>query len=145
LAKTSDQSLKDNATGAEPGQRLDKWLWFARVVKTRTLATRLVSGGKVRVNRAATDKPSQVVRPDDVLTITVNRRIRILKIVDVGSRRGPAEEAQALYEDLTPEDTAPAPAKGLVTPAPVGQRVPGHGRPTKRERRETDQLRGRDR
>lgn len=98
----------------------------------------------MRVNRVATDKPSQVVRPDDVLTISVNRRIRILKVVDTGSRRGPAEEAQTLYEDLTPPEEAPAPAKGLITPAPVGQRTPGGGRPTKRERRETDQLRGRD-
>lgn len=127
------------------GQRLDKWLWFARVVKTRTLATRLVSGGKVRVNRTATDKPSYIVRPDDVLTITVNRRIRILKVLDPGKRRGPAEEAQSLYEDLTPEEEAPPPGKGLVTPTPVARRMPGGGRPTKRERRETDQLRGRDR
>ncbi len=97
------------------------------------------------MNRTATDKPSQVVRPDDVLTISVNRRIRVLKILDPGKRRGPAEEAQALYEDLTPEDEAPAPARGLMTPTPVARRIPGDGRPTKRERRETDQLRGRDR
>ena len=109
------------------------------------MATRLVTGGKVRVNRRTTDKPSQSVKADDVLTINVNRRIKILKIVTLGTRRGPAGEAEELYEDLTPEDEAPAPAKGLVTPMPVARRTPGQGRPTKRERREMDQFRGRNR
>ena len=102
-----------------------------------------MTSGKVRINREKVDKPSQAVRVDDVLTVTVNRRIRILKIADTGARRGPAEEARALYDDLTPEEEAPAPAKGLVT-VPSGKREPGAGRPTKRERRETDLLRRRN-
>lgn len=119
---------------------MDKWLWFARILKTRTRATRLVAAGKVRVNREKADKPSQTVRAGDVLTVTVNRRIVILKILDAGVRRGPASEARALYEDLTPEEVAPAPLKGMADAA-AGVRLPGSGRPTKRERRELDRLR----
>ncbi|MEL7542144.1 MAG: RNA-binding S4 domain-containing protein [Pseudomonadota bacterium] len=126
-------------------QRLDKWLFFARIVKSRSLASRLITSGKVRVNRVATDKPSQNVRAGDVLTMTLNRRLRILKIVAPGVRRGPAEEAQQLYEDLTPPDTGAAPARGLVLSTPVARRLPGEGRPTKRDRRITDKLRGQDR
>ncbi|MGI9405135.1 MAG: RNA-binding S4 domain-containing protein [Hyphomicrobiaceae bacterium] len=139
------KKLDQNNESPKSGQRLDKWLWFARVVKTRTMATKLVAGGKVRVNREKIDKPSQTVCADDVLTININRRIRILKILAPGTRRGPADEAQALYEDLTPEEETPAPAKGLVTPVPAARREPGRGRPTKRERREIDQFRGRSR
>ena len=129
----------------EGQQRLDKWLWFARVVKTRTLASRLVTDGKVRVNRERIDKPSQTVRAGDVVTAAVNRRVRVLRIVAPGKRRGPAREAADLYEDLTPVDEQTPAATGA---AKVGEaastpaRTPGSGRPTKRERRETDRLKG---
>lgn len=125
-------------------QRLDRWLFFARIVKSRSLASKLIASGKVRINRVATDKPSQTVRAGDVLTMTLHRRLRILRIVAPGTRRGPADEAQQLYEDLTPQDTGAPPAGGLVLPTPVARRLPGEGRPTKRERRITDKLRGRD-
>lgn len=120
---------------SEMGQlRLDKWLWFARVVKSRTLAAGLVEEGKVRLNRERMTKPSHAIRVGDVLTIAVGARIRVLEVAAIGSRRGPASEAQALYVDRSPPMTA-APAQ----PA-GGERPSGSGRPTKRERRQIDRL-----
>lgn len=108
-------------------QRLDKWLWFARVVKSRTLAATLVSAGHVRVNAVPCDTPSKAVKPEDVLTIALEREIKVYKIVDTGMRRGPYEEAKTLYEDLSPPPAAKAPQ--------LAPREPGAGRPTKRDRR----------
>lgn len=115
-------------------QRLDKWLWFARVVKSRTLAAGLVADGKVRVNRVKIDKPSHALRIADVLTIAVGSRVRVLEVAGLGVRRGPAPEAQALYVDLTP----PPPPRESTAGTPV--REPGQGRPTKRDRRRIDRL-----
>ncbi len=82
-------------------QRLDKWLWFARVVKSRTLAARLVSEGHVRLNGARVRVPARCVGPGDVLTIALERQVRVLRVVEPGERRGPFAEAQRLYEDLS--------------------------------------------
>lgn len=123
-----------------PGQRLDQWLWFARVVKSRTLAASLITHGKFRVNRQKVEKPSAVVRPGDVITSSVQRTVRVLKIVAIGKRRGPATEAQELYEDITP----PAEARPDMSPnAGPAVREAGSGRPTKKERRQIDKFRGR--
>lgn len=123
---------------ADERQRIDKWLFFARVVKSRSLAAKLAQAGRVRVNRNKIDQASHQVRPGDVLTITLDRRILVYRILSAGSRRGPAEEARLLYEDLTPP---PAPAKG-ETNAISAVREPGAGRPTKKERRALDSWRG---
>jgi ribosome-associated heat shock protein Hsp15 len=124
---------------AEAGrQRIDKWLFFARVAKSRTLAAKLVEAGKVRVNTEKVVQPAHPVKTGDGLTITLDRRIVVLKVLAPGARRGPAEEARLLYEDLTP---APPPKE--ETPAPPALRDEGSGRPTKRERRETDEWKGR--
>ena len=120
-------------------QRIDKWLFFARVVKSRSLAQKLVAAGHVRINRDKTDSPSKTVRPGDVLTITLDRRVLVLKVLDGGTRRGPFEEARLLYEDLTPPE---APREPVSAFASSGLREAGAGRPTKRERRETDRLKG---
>lgn len=126
----------EGAMSAAGQLRLDKWLWFARVVKSRTLAAGLVEDGKVRVNRARTTKPSQNVRIGDVLTISVGPRIRILEVAAIGTRRGPAAEAQALYVDRSPPViVAPQPSQ----PAGI-ERPSGAGRPTKRDRRLIDRL-----
>lgn len=82
-------------------QRLDKWLWFARVVKSRTIATRLVGDGHVRLNGMRIVVPARLVQPGDVLTIALERQVRVLRIVDPGQGRGPFEQARHLYEDLT--------------------------------------------
>ena len=82
--------------------RLDKWLWFARFVKTRSLATKLIVDGRMRVNGAPTQKAHYTVKLGDVLTFPLGPHIRVIKVVALGSRRGPAPEAQALYEDLDP-------------------------------------------
>lgn len=117
-------------------QRLDKWLFFARVVKSRTLAAKLVEAGHVRVNRDKTAQAAHMVRQGDVLTIGLDRRILVYRIVDTGQRRGPAPEAATLYEDLSP----PTPAAETERPAPTALRAPGSGRPTKKDRRDLDRL-----
>ena len=86
--------------------RLDKWLWFARVVKTRTLAQKLVRSKSVRVNKEKISNPAKPVLAGDVLTITLERQIRILEIVACGVRRGPFVEAAKLFDDLSPEPVA---------------------------------------
>ncbi len=107
--------------------RLDKWLWYARFFKTRGLAAKQVSGGHVRVNGDKAAKPAHSIGPGDVLTFAQGRRIRIVRLIDTGTRRGPAPEAQALYDDLSPEPPAP----DLSAPKPDGK-----GRPTKKDRRD---------
>jgi len=118
-------------------QRIDKWLWHARVVRTRSAAAALSDAGLVRINGARIDTSSRPVRPGDVVTIALDRNVRVLKVIGYAERRGSAETVRALYEDLTPP---PAPRKELIG----GEREDGSGRPTKRERREIDRLQGRD-
>ena len=82
-------------------QRLDKWLCFARLVKSRTLAARLIEEGHVRVNRVKAEKPALTIKPGDVLTLSLSTQIRVLRVLNPGTRRGPAPEARLLYEDVT--------------------------------------------
>jgi ribosome-associated heat shock protein Hsp15 len=82
-------------------QRLDKWLWFARMARTRSVAAQLVADGHVRVNSQRIVQPAKAVRPGDVLTIALERDVRLLRIVALGLRRGPYQEARQLYVDLT--------------------------------------------
>ncbi len=86
---------------ADPRQRIDKWLWFARVLKSRSLATRLVEDGFVRVNANRIDNPAKAVRPGDVVTVALERQVRVLKVLAPGSRRGPFAEARTLYDELS--------------------------------------------
>ncbi len=127
----------DTAQSTDTRQRLDKWLWFSRVVKTRTLAQKLVRGGNVRVNGTRITLVSFTVGPGMVLTITHAARIFILRIVTPGTRRGPAPEAQLLYKDLSPEIPT---RKNPASLKELGGREPGSGRPTKKQRRQTDHL-----
>lgn len=89
------------ATDADAGgrQRLDKWLWFARVVKTREDAASLVESGHVRVNGQKTLKPGHAVKAGDVLTVVLHARVRVLRISALAERRGPAEAARLLYDE----------------------------------------------
>jgi ribosome-associated heat shock protein Hsp15 len=117
--------------------RLDKWLWFARFARTRTSAAKLITEARFRVNGQATGKAHHAVRPGDVLTFPVGPHIRIIKVVALAARRGGAPEARLLYEDLDPPQPKPRLDETSVAP-----RDDGAGRPTKRERRATDRLRG---
>ncbi|RYE09251.1 MAG: RNA-binding S4 domain-containing protein [Hyphomicrobiales bacterium] len=116
-------------------QRLDKWLFYSRAVKSRTLAQKLIESGVIRVNSERTVRTDHQVGADDVLTMTVHTRLLVWKILDPGTRRGPPAEAQALYEDLSPPLLPREPK-----PIPFVEREPGSGRPTKKERRDTDRL-----
>jgi ribosome-associated heat shock protein Hsp15 len=150
MALSAAQDQDRAAAVSAPGQRLDKWLWFARVVKSRTQAAGLVSTGKVRVNRIKIDKPAHGLKLGDVVTVSVGRKVRVLKVVAAGVRRGPASEAQGLFEELNP---APSPQiaggtkassrEAAILATKPADREPGAGRPTKRDRRLIDQLRGR--
>ncbi len=130
-------SSPDTAPQTSARQRLDKWLWFARVVKTRTLAQKLIRGGNVRVDGERIAQVSSMIGAGMVLTISHANHITILRVNAPGTRRGPAPEAQLLYEDLSPElptQKKPGSLEGM------GGREPGSGRPTKKQRRQTDHL-----
>ncbi|TPJ37909.1 RNA-binding S4 domain-containing protein [Mesorhizobium sp. B2-5-13] len=126
---------------AEDRQRIDKWLFFSRAVKSRSLAAKLVVAGRVRINRDKAAQASDLVKPGDVLTITLDRRIFVWKVLGAGVRRGPAEEARTLYEDMSPPPASKADALPDAIPA---LREAGSSRPTKKERRQTDRLLGED-
>jgi ribosome-associated heat shock protein Hsp15 len=81
-------------------QRLDKWLWHARVVKARTSAAALVEAGHVRINGVRETAPGRAVKTGDVLTIGLDRTVRVLKVIAFSERRGDAVAARVLYEDL---------------------------------------------
>jgi ribosome-associated heat shock protein Hsp15 len=120
-------------------QRLDRWLFFSRAVKSRTLAQKLIETGVVRVNSERTVRTDHQVGAGDVLTMTLHERLLVWKILDPGARRGPPTEAQGLYEDLSPP---PLPRE--TVPLPFVARDEGAGRPTKKDRRDTDKLRDDD-
>lgn len=126
--------------GAGETLRIDKWLWHARFFKSRSLANAMVAAGRLRVNSQPISKPHHQVRPGDVLTFPQARRIRVIEVAAIGTRRGPASEAQTLYTDLAPPE--PRKKRDAVIEAKPAERERGAGRPTKKERRETDRLRG---
>lgn len=109
--------------------RIDKWLWQARFFKTRSLSAAQVSGGHVRVNGEKISKPAYGVAPGDVLTFVQARDVRVVEVIALGERRGPATEAQTLYSDMTPKRETP------VLPNPG---FDGKGRPSGRDRRRFD-------
>ncbi|MDB5559845.1 MAG: RNA-binding protein [Enterovirga sp.] len=90
----------------EGRQRLDKWLWFARFAKTRTLAAKLVADGSVRVNGVRAEAPAKLVGAGDVLTIAAPHVTAVVRVAAPGERRGPAPEARLLYEDIGRDDAA---------------------------------------
>lgn len=120
--------------------RADKWLWYARFFKTRSLATKACNAGKLRISGALVSKAHHRVKPGDVLTFPQGRHVRVVKVLALAQRRGPAAEAQALYEDLKPPSIAGRLPK-IAGAQPPGARMPGAGRPTKQDRRALDKLR----
>ena len=132
---------KMNADGmgqAAPNSlRVDKWLWYARFFKTRSLAAKVVQAG-IRVNQTRVAKAHFGIKPGDVLTFDKIGDVRVIRVEKLGERRGPFSEAQTLYTDLSP----PEPKVRLPKEAVFEIREEGAGRPTKRDRRLTEQLKG---
>ncbi|MEO9903596.1 RNA-binding S4 domain-containing protein [Nisaea sp.] len=125
-------------------QRLDKWLWCARFFKTRGLANRLLGAGRLRLSGKVVLKAHQLVRSGDVLTFPQGPNIRIVKVLFLAERRGPALEAQLLYEDLSPVMTPGRKSEISEPNLRPARRDPGAGRPTKRDRRLIDHFRSED-
>ncbi|RWX75068.1 RNA-binding S4 domain-containing protein [Neorhizobium lilium] len=119
-------------------QRIDKWLFFTRMAKSRSIAQALVNSNNVRVNGELVPRPSFEVKPGDKVSLKLERRDLVLVVKAGGERRGPFEEARLLYDDLTPP---PEEVKKLSL-FEQAQRQPGSGRPTKKDRRAVDRLFG---
>src|SRR3954469_15395940 len=128
---TKEERLSDR-------QRIDKWLWHARVVRTRSSAAALVTDGHVRLNGERVGAASRPVKVGDVVTVALDRVVRILKVTGFAERRGDADAARLLCEDITPISPARESAPSQA------ERDPGSGRPTKQERRAIDRLQDRD-
>jgi ribosome-associated heat shock protein Hsp15 len=124
--------------GLDPAlrQRIDKWLFFARIAKSRTLAQGWVEAGHVKVNGEKVRRPSADIKVGDRLEITTVEKDVVLVVKAPGDRRGPYEEARLLYEDLSPP-------REKLTRFEQAVRAPGAGRPEKKQRREVDRLKGR--
>lgn len=131
--------MTDGPSSPEATQRLDKWLWCARFFKSRTLANKMVGSGKLRLSEKVISKAHQVVRSGDILTFPQGPHIRVVKVLATATRRGPAPEAQLLYEDLSPIEKSGKPKK-TEGKSRIAKRDDGAGRPTKRDRRLTDRL-----
>ncbi len=122
-------------------QRIDKWLWHARVFKTRSRAAVFAAAGKLRKNGTRVTKASTSVGVDDVLTFALGGRVKIFRIADMAERRGSYPQAIGLYEDLSPPEVAIDNSATPFAQGMAGRREPGQGRPTKRERRALDRWR----
>ena len=129
---------REQPTG-QARQRIDKWLFFARLRKSRSLAAKSVEQGDVSVNGQPVRQPSYNVKAGDTVVLSLDRHDMVVKVLLPGARRGPYEEARLLYDDLTP----PPPPRAERNLFEQATRERGAGRPTKRERRETDALRRR--
>ncbi len=121
----------------DEGLRADKWLWYARFFKTRSIATKACNAGKVRIGGNGVSKAHSKVKVGDVLTFAQGRHIRVIKVLALAGRRGPAPEARKLYEDLKPPEVA-----NRLPRAAAPGRSEGSGRPTKRDRRAIVRLIG---
>ena len=120
--------------------RLDLYLFYIRIFKSRNLATKFISTSRTRVSGQVTQKPHKLVSIDDVLTLPINEKVKILKIIDIPHRRGPFLESILCYEDLTPKEKK----ENIENKNHQVKFVKRVGRPTKLERRQTDKLMGRN-
>ena len=120
--------------------RLDLYLFYIRIFKSRNLATKFVSSSRTRVSGQVTQKPHKLVSIDDVLTLPINDNVKILRIINIPYRRGPFLESMLYYEDLTPIEKK----ENIANKNSQMKFVERVGRPTKLERRQTDKLMGRD-
>ena len=128
-----------NVSVPEAVIRLDKWLWYARFFKTRSAASKAISAGRFRLDGQVMTKPHRQAICGQVLTFAQGDRVRVIKVVAIGTRRGPAPEAALLFEDLAPVEATPRQA-AQTKPPEFEARGRGTGRTAKRPRRETDRL-----
>jgi ribosome-associated heat shock protein Hsp15 len=133
LRRSANHRAEMSPADPSAAVRIDRWLWAARAFRSRSQAAQACDGGKVTINGSSA-KPHKLVRPGDLIEITVSGGKRRWRLREIAERRGPAAVARALYDDLTPP---PAPEPVDAFP----RRVRGSGRPTKRERRQLDRLR----
>lgn len=129
--------MAEQQPGAGARQRIDKWLFFARLAKSRSLAQDQIASGLVLVNDKPASQPSQLLKPGDRLVLKRPRGDMIVVVRGAGERRGPYEEARLLYDDVTP----PPDPDARLTTLEQAMRLPGTGRPSKKERRALDRLR----
>ena len=116
--------------------RLDTWLWYARFYKSRSLSSKAILSGKLRINSNKITKPATKVKTNDVLTLNYVNEIRIIQIQSLGFRRGPASEAQSLYIDLTEDRTGSSNVKSKIEKS----KKDSNKRPTKKDRRLLDKI-----
>ena len=120
--------------------RLDLYLFYIRIFKSRNLATKFIISNRLRISGQVTQKPHKLISIGDVLSLPIQDYVKILKVVDIPKRRGPFSEALNYYEDITPLKTQ----ENKVNVTPKFKFIERVGRPTKLERRQTDKLMGRD-
>ena len=120
--------------------RLDVYLYYIRIFKSRSLATKYILSNRLRISGQVTQKPHKMISIGDVLSMTINGNVKILKILDIPNRRGPYSESLNFYEDITPIENNQK-REYLKPNIKFVERV---GRPTKRERRQIDRLMNRD-
>ena len=116
--------------------RLGTWLWYARFYKSRSLSSKAILSGKLRINSNKITKPATKVKTNDVLTLNYVNEIRIIQIQSLGSRRGPASEAQSLYIDLTEDRIGSSNVKSKIEKS----KKDSNKRPTKKDRRLLDKI-----
>ena len=127
------------AVAQETVLRLDKWLWYARFFKTRSAANKAISGGRFRLDGMIMTKPHRQALSGQVLTFVQGDRVRVVRVLALGGRRGPSVEAESLYKDLAPVKDLLV-GKAQIPKFKFEVRGKGSGRPTKRLRRATDRL-----
>ena len=120
---------------SEEWLRADKWLWYARFFKTRSLASKMCNAGQLRIGGTVVPKAHGKLKVGDVLTFPQGQHIRVVQVLALATRRGPAAEARALYDDLKPPEAA-----NRLPPATQAARSRGAGRPTKKQRRDLERL-----
>jgi len=120
--------------------RLDTYLYYIRIFKSRSIATKFVLTNRLRISGQVTQKPHKMISIGDVLTMTIKDNIKILKVLDIPNRRGPYSEALNFYEDITPIENF----QREIDENSNIKFMDRVGRPTKKERRLTDRLMGRD-
>jgi len=120
--------------------RLDLFLFYIRIFKSRNLASKFINSNRLRVSDMVTQKPHKLISISDVITFSINNRIKVIEVIDIPVRRGSYVESLNYYKDISPIEKTEKKEEKI----PILKFVERVGRPTKLERRQTDKLMGRD-